>query len=552
MFRDDPYRDAFNAAAEATRAGIRRDRARAPRALKKVFTVIARRLFHPSLNANEAWRAAGVRDRSLGTVFKALTEVSLSRYIAVARIEVADVLIRNTDLDLASISERIGYTYHPTFTENYKRLKGTLPSEMPRERLAPPLIDDETSLKAGRGLLDEEAVVRYVEDLLRIYPTAAKRIHIGGCPEPEHLIIVDGAQDDQLKAEGLWQKIRDLPFEEQCREVRRFRFCNRVLFDLLRRVSRPEGRKSRRRGIEVAELALVSLERSDRVFGDRIHDLRALGWAWLGNAHRLALDFSAAAAAFEQADREWGMPRAERDLSVSANICALKGCLWMVRREYAAATRDLDRACALFRQLAQARDGAMALIKRATIHIYAGKLGEAIEDLQEAADLIDKDEEREVAFAVRGNLANALVRAGNAKSAARELDRARQLNHDIDDPLGAIKLDWIAGDLGELLGDLEAAERFYAGVSTGFQEAGEMRYFGMVSVDLMTIHSQQGEWEKVGALASETLPILSSVRLHHETVAAVNLLAEAVEAQGLSCQLLKDLRVALRKDPLAL
>ncbi|MCP3957032.1 MAG: hypothetical protein GY719_04185 [bacterium] len=424
------------------------------------------------------------------------------------------------------------------------------PSEVPRERSAPPLIDDETSLEAGRGLLDEDALVRYVEDLLRIYPTAAKRIRIGTRPDPEPLIIVDGAQSDQLKAEGLWLKIRDLPFEEQCQKVRRYRFCSTVLFDLLREVSRREGRQSRRRGVEAAELALISLESSDRVFGQRIHDLRALGWAWLGNAHRLALDFSAAAAAFEQADREWSKPRAKRDLSVLGHICLRKGALRMMRREYVEATEDVNRSCSLFRQSNQTRDEALALIQRATIHIYAGKLAEAIEDLREAAGLIDEDEERQLAFAVRGNLANALARAGQAQSAVKELDRARQLNRAINDPLGTIKLDCIAGDLSEVQGDLERAKRFYQGARAGFRDAEEPRYFGLVSVDLMTIHSQQGDWERVGVLAAETLPILGSLSLHAETVAAVGLLAEAVEARSLSCRLLSDLRTALRQDPL--
>ncbi len=53
MPKDDPYQDAFKAAAEATRARIRRDRARAPKALKKVLTVVASRLFDPLLNATE-------------------------------------------------------------------------------------------------------------------------------------------------------------------------------------------------------------------------------------------------------------------------------------------------------------------------------------------------------------------------------------------------------------------------------------------------------------------------------------------------------------------
>ncbi|MCP3957596.1 MAG: AraC family transcriptional regulator [bacterium] len=552
MFGDDPCRDAFKAAAEATRARIRRDRARAPKVLKKVFTVVAARLFHPSLNATSAWKAAGVRDRALGAVFKALTEVSLSRYIAAARIEVAHVLMAITDLDLASISERVGYTYYATFTENYRRLKRRLPSEVPRERLPPPLIDDETSLEAGRGLLDAAAVVRYVEDLLRIYPTAAKPIHIGACPDPEPQIIVDGARGDRLEAEDLWRKIRDLPFAEQCRRVRRFLFRTTVLFDLLRKVSRWEGRKSRRRGVEVAELALISLEGSDRVFGERIHDLRALGWAWLGNAHRLALDFSSAAAAFERADREWSTPRPQRDLSVLAHICCLEGLLRMMRREYGAATELLDRSCSLFQQSDQARDEALALIHRARIHIYTDEPSEAVEDLREAAGLIDEDEERRLAFAIRGNLANAMALAGQSESAAKELDRARQLNRAMDDPLGTPKLDWIDGLIGENHGDLERAKSFYQGARAGFRDAGEPRYFGLVSVDLMIVHSLQDDWERVGVLAAKTLPILSSQSLHSETVAAVGLLAEAVEVGGLSRRLLNELRVALRQDPLAM
>ncbi|MCP3957394.1 MAG: hypothetical protein GY719_06040 [bacterium] len=401
-------------------------------------------------------------------------------------------------------------------------------------------------------MLDDDAVVRYVEDLLGIYPAAAKRIQIGAGLDPEPLIIVDGARGDRLQAEDLWREIRDLPFAEQCRRVRRYLFCSTVLFDLLREVSRREGRKSRRRGVEVAELALVSLESSDRVFGERIHDLRALGWAWLGNAHRLALDFSAAAAAFEQADRAWSTPRAQRDLWVFAHICCLEGVLRMMRREYVAATELLDRSCSLFRQSDETRDEALALIHRARIHIYTGEPSEAVGDLREAAGLIDEDEERRLAFAIRGNLANAFVRVGEPESAAKELDRARQMNRAIDDPLETIKLDWIEGDLGELHGDLEKAKNFYQAARAGFRDIDEMRYFGMVSVDLMTIHSQQGEWEKVRELASKTLPILDSMSLHSETVAAVGLLAEAVEAGSLSRRLLNDLRVALRQDPLAM
>lgn len=552
MQRDDPNQDAFKAAARATLARIRRDRADAPPALKKVFTIVAKRLFQSSLDATKAWKEAGIKDTALMAVFTESTGSSLAVYIAEARIEVACVLMATTDLNLTVISLKVGYTYHPTFTDTFKRLKdGQKPSEVERELLPPPMVELETSLKAGCGMLDVGELVSHVEALLRLCPAAKGHIHIGGCPEPQTLIVVNGAHDDELKAEGLWQKIRDLPYSEQCQRIRQYLFCSTVLFDLLRKVSRREGRQERQRGIEIARLALASLANSDQVFGERIHDLRALAWAWIGNAYRLALDFSAAGAAFEQADREWSQPRAQPDPLVLATICNLKGTLRMFQRDYVAATEDLNRSCSLFRQSDQAREEARVLIQRATIHGYAGKLSESLQDLQEASGLIDEDEAKELAFAVRANLANTLARAGQAESAARELGRARQLYRYIEDPLGSPKLDWIDALITEQHGDLETAKSLYLGASVGFNDAEELRYFGLVSLDLMIVHSMQNEWESVGALASRILPILTSLDLHSEAATTVGILAKAVETESLSHHLLNQVRDALLQDPLA-
>ena len=87
-------------------------------------------------------------------------------------------------------------------------------------------------------------------------------------------------------------------------------------------------------------------------------------------------------------------------------------------------------------------------------------------------------------------------------------------------------------------------------VREGYREAGDPRPFSKVSVDLMSIHARLGDWHRVEELASETLPMLGSLELHRETIAAVRLLTEALEARGLSSRLLDDLRVALRRDPL--
>ncbi len=551
MTRRDAYYDPLRIVTEAARARIAEDCEKAPEDLKKVFRVVAERLTDPSLGATEAWEAAGGADTTLVAIFRAITGVSLKQYIEDRRIEMAYRLILLTDLDLGSISEWVGYENYPTFIAAYQRQHHSLPSAVPRENWPPSLIDDLTSAKVGDGLLTTDEFVCHIEDLIRLCPALAKTIHIGDCPDPEPVRIIDGAASDRLKAEGLWQMIRDLPFAEQCRELRGHLFRSEVLFNLLRKKSRLEGRKSRQRGIEVAKLALVSLERSDHVFGGRVHELRALGWAWLGNAHRLKLDFSAAAGAFEQADREWAAPRAVHDMLVLANICALKGSLRLLQRDYLAARQELDHSLALFRAAGETVDEARELVTRAMVYTYEGKPSCAVKDLREAVSLIDELEEQEIAFAIRGNLANALARAGQTKDAAKELELARQLKPTIDNPLGTYKLDCIAGDLAVRCGDLVKAQGLYRRARSGFRAAGERGYFSVVSVDLMVVHSMQDDWESVEVLVTDTLPILSSLRLHNETLATVHLLAQAIETQGLTRRLLHELRVALRQDPLS-
>ena len=74
----------------------------------------------------------------------------------------------------------------------------------------------------------------------------------------------------------------------------------------------------------------------------------------------------------------------------------------------------------------------------------------------------------------------------------------------------------------------------------------------MVSIDLMTVHSQLGEWKAVAELAVATLPILTTMRLHSESVASVDLLAGAVKAGNVSRRILQDLRAVLQQDPLTM
>ena len=544
-------REVLRIAAARTLKRIRHDRRRAPQTLKKLFSVILRDLFKPRLKSEYAWDQAGIRDHALGAVFKQLTEVSLKQYIHQARIEVAKILISTTDLDLATISMMIGYDYHPTFAKNFKLLDGRLPSKVPRLGTDGPTIDDVTAIMYVRGELSHDEADDFLNQSLPTYPRLAKQYRQPAPMSRRPLIIVEGERQCRLMAGGLWLEIRDLSFEEQRWEVRGYLFYTEALFDLLREKSRQRGRQNSQHGIELAKLALVSLEQSDEVFGDRIHDLRAMGWAWLGNAHRIAGDFSAADGAFEEADREWAVPRVERDRTVLASICDLKGTLRMYQRAYDEAKRLLDQSCSLYRHSKDDYGEAVAMMQRATVSAYAGEAKGAVEDLRSAERLINEHEQKATAFVVRGNLANALARAKEYSAATKELGRARELYSETEDPIGKHKLDWIDGFIREGRGDIESAERLYDSARAGFWTAGEGRDFAIISVDLMVLRSKRDGWEDVLELATEALPILESLKLHGETVAAVSLLAQAVRCDNVSRHLLRNLRELLTQDPLA-
>lgn len=53
--------------------------------LKRVFTVVASKLFQTSLNATRVWEHAKIKDCALRATFKEATGLSLGRYIATAR-----------------------------------------------------------------------------------------------------------------------------------------------------------------------------------------------------------------------------------------------------------------------------------------------------------------------------------------------------------------------------------------------------------------------------------------------------------------------------------
>lgn len=540
---------ALRVASAPTLARIRRDRERAPNCLKKLFTVVARDLLRPKLDAKRAWLEAGIRDHTRTAAFKDFTGSSLKPYIAQARIDVAEVLLQTTDLEISTISLMVGYGYHPTFTDNYMRMKSILPSKVVRVPTARPLIDVATSLRAGLGDLDADEAVDYIKRCLRIYPHAGKLVPVDGGASAAPRYVVDGARHERLSAEGFWQEIRTLPFEEQTQRVREYLFHSTALFDLLRKKSRQHGRKKRRRGIELAQLALVSLEGSDEVFGGRIHDLRALGWAWLGNTHLLAQEFAAADSSFDEAEVEWSLPRQSQDPVILGELYRFRGKLSMLKSSYAEALRSIEQARRLFQQVGETSGQVKALIQRAAIHGYSGRQEASVADLR-AACLHLEAGDHYLAFTVYTNLANSLVRLGRLGLAGEALTEAKRHCTELDHPLGFQEIRWVEGYIKQGAGDFDAARNLYSIARTGFIHADNKTSVGLICLDLATLSTKQADWKDATRFASEALSIFHCLRIGQETLAAVAVLAQAVDAGEISSQKLRTLRERVEADPL--
>ncbi len=360
----DQAEDALRRAATPAYERIRRDLEieGLPDPVRRFLAYYREHLFDPDLNVSAARRELEIRDNSVSTEFGSWLGCTPSHYLRQRRLETAARMLAETDLEEQRIGRAVGFNRYETFYKLYKSWTGMAPSR-DRDDPASPL-DLPSWHRVFRGELAPEEAEQLLAELHRVYPEAAAAA--GGVDVPLQKTVVDGAEYERYHAEHLWEGIRGLAFEDQQRQVRGYLFQSTVLFDLLREKSREVGHRDRTLGIRIAELALGSLDGHEAVFGDKIHDLRALGWAWLADARRLAGDFEGAEADFAQSDQQWAAVRATKNLEALATIQLLKGELRVAQRRYPEALELLNESLRLSRLDADSEVRAHALVRRAS------------------------------------------------------------------------------------------------------------------------------------------------------------------------------------------
>jgi tetratricopeptide (TPR) repeat protein len=358
------------------------------------------------------------------------------------------------DVAVGRVGQEVGFGSRNTFYEAWERVTGEKLKDLERRSAEP-----EIEYPAWRRWLRGEMTVAEAQRVLAVvenrYPQIRQPSGAGRRPR----IVIDGAAYERFEAERVWTSVRGRPFEEQRQIVRGYLFHSEALFDLLRKKSREEGRQDRNRGVELARLALVSLEEHEEVLGDRIHDLRALGWTWLANAWRLEHDFERSEKNFERAEAEWLFPRARQDLRVLAEIHFYRSALRLDQRRFQESLALASESLDLSRQLSDNRLEVQALTARSSANCYLDELEAAIADLRTAAEVVHEEQEPYLVFGIHASIAYFAIRSDHFEVAAQHARRALKYAEGFEDPGPLYQVWWIQALINEAIGDTSLAAK---------------------------------------------------------------------------------------------
>ncbi len=527
-----------DAAAEPMLKRVREDRRKAPPRLKPLLRYIEKHLLEPGFEVQKMRRACGVRDNSIGSVFKAALGDAPQDYVEDCRLVIAVELLIGGDLKVWEVAEAVGYSSYKTLGNALERWCGLHPTDLQRSarrvREVPrEMLRGEFLRKVQRGLLTREEAQQFLAGMAALYPR--RRPTRQGADQLERPL-----------AEYIRQAVAALKQGKDHRSVV-IRSAALSLFELLLRQSREEGRggqSQRRHGLELARQAVEVLRVFEDLLGEELLEQRVLGWANLGNALRLANQLDDAEDAFTTARETWDQIRLKKP-ELEAELSVHEAALWIARRAYEHALALLGRTIQLTRGGSPSVVLAEALILRSTVFQNTACYQRGIEDLQEAVELLQGQRHPYLLVAAHCNLATAHGLAGDFATAKELLPKAQALCEAFEYRLALYQLQWTEGLIRRGEGDLRTAVELLAKALEGIRNLGEMGYAAVTAVDVAIGYWLQGRPGDVLDVLSEVLPTFQALRLESDALAAVVL---AVKAGQVPLELLRQLRSFLGQE----
>jgi tetratricopeptide (TPR) repeat protein len=329
------------------------------------------------------------------------------------------------------------------------------------------------------------------------------------------------------------------------REGRRFRTL--ALCDLLIEKSFETAFRGSAEAIALAELGILVADLLDvEHYGSAVvHDLRARGWAYLGNARRLRSDFAGAeqALAFAESLSEDG----SADPLEEARLLDLEASLLADLGRLEEAAELLDTVIEIYDDVKDLNRQGRALVAKG---VHLGSCGwphQGVELIQKGLALLDGELEPELALKATYNLAWFLTDCGRSARAQRQADSLRRGYCALSDPWAELRLDWLEARIAHGSGRFAEAEERLGRVHRQLADRGLGFEAAMALLDLAILYLEQGKREETRRLAGEALPALLSQDIHRQAAAALLTFQQAAQADRATPALAREITAYLRR-----
>ena len=294
-------------------------------------------------------------------------------------------------------------------------------------------------------------------------------------------------------------------------------------------------------------LTLVSRVAPEHCNGgkQRLQELEVLAQCVLGSALRAAGRLEAADEVYEKALEVEGIAQLER-----ANLLARVAILRKYQRRFSEAESLITRAIKICRQEKGEELLGMALVMRGGLYLSTDAVSDALRDLSAALPLIKEKKNPRVYRAALHNLAGCLyhdeARLEDLADVLKNLRKARR-THRGRWSLPKLKLRWLEGLIEVKFGFVGQGVMSLLTARQGFVVLGVVLEVALIAVDLSVIYLEEGRFDELRQLASETYKLCQSSGLTQDARSALLLWYQAVRGQRLTSEVIATVREALQE-----
>jgi tetratricopeptide (TPR) repeat protein len=308
-------------------------------------------------------------------------------------------------------------------------------------------------------------------------------------------------------------------------EAARLRGVHRVA--TLLDVSRSQRHADPARMLQGARLACSTAAKmtAELYSGKLAADFRALTWAELGNAYRIADDLWRSSRAMDCAI--YWCRRGSRQPLLQAYVSDLVASLLSHQRRFAEGRQLLSKVYEIYQDAGLQHLAGRTLVKAGQLAGYAGSPGEALRLMSRGLALLDQGRQPRMAAQTLQSMLWFLVDLGHFRSARRRLWHSRWLLVENAHRLDLLRLRWLEGRIYAGLGDLARAETAFQETRAGFAETRQFYPAALAGLDLAALWARQGRVREIYDLAGELITSFRTLRIAREAVATLVLLQRA-------------------------